>query len=376
LKRKSHIRLKVENLIKLGSQIAEYYYFKLYNILWTAIYFIVFAIILFYLGRYTKCDLEHYLEINKNLIRFSSLFNAILIAFISSKIFDIRNEKKHRQVKIDILSNKLTNGRRICEILASNRFFSDGDKLRYLRRHYDKLEIWHLWMYSDDPKEEPSQKIQDLRTKYYDDNKVGGLESQLYLFFNSFIRYFKSDIRYLGGSGILHDENDHNVRYPLGLIERLSDYPSVDNLYTVFDKEWAGGMKNVFNFNNLTQEQKTKIEKLASRINKRTLSNKKCDNWLISEMSGELSSNVIPELYELMRLNHEAFPSILKNFLRLLIALLIFGVFIPLIISTYDFKLNTIVGFTNFSMAHVLVILLIFITQISYWLKKEIDIYE
>jgi len=364
---------KIKIWFNAVTKFPKYLYFRFYWFIWAIIYLIVLNILLLLFIDNTKCDFDHYQEINKNLIRFSSLFNAILIAFISSKIFDVRSEKKERQFKIDNLSNKLTNSRRICQILASNRNFTNDNKYVNIQNKHDELEIWHL---SSDSQDEQSQKIQALRDKFHSDEHFNSVESQLYVFYNSFIRYFKKDIIYYEGYKILYDEIDHNIRYPIEFIEKLVDSSAVVNLYTTFENRWPKVMDTVFNFNKLTDAEKKKIKSLASRIDKRTLSNLACDNLLISKMSGEISENVLPELYILMRMNLEGFPPILKNFIYLLLALLVFGVFTPIIIRSYDISLSTLVTITNFMTAHVLVILLIFITQFTYWLKKEINIYE
>lgn len=84
-------------------------------------------------------------DTSANLFTFSGIFSAILITFIISKIFQIRNEKRELKIKIINLCNKVTDFRRICEKIINNYDVWDASTKSKLDNKYKHLTYQHLY---------------------------------------------------------------------------------------------------------------------------------------------------------------------------------------------------------------------------------------
>ena len=99
---------------------------------------IIVAVFLWQLDVYDftlDSDTELDEKILSNIFDFSAIFSALLITFIISKVFQLKNEKITRKHQVNSYSNKVTNLRRICNILLDNWQIWSDDITEPLQRH-------------------------------------------------------------------------------------------------------------------------------------------------------------------------------------------------------------------------------------------------
>ena len=103
-----------------------------------------------------KCRI---LNIQNCLITVSGIISGIVIAYLATKLFNIKRERERRQLEIDRLSEKLTNYRRILYcVIRSREFWNRWGNIFKFQQQFQGLD-WAILH---------GEKAHELKTKYYE----------------------------------------------------------------------------------------------------------------------------------------------------------------------------------------------------------------
>jgi len=294
-----------------------------------ALSFCFFISLILLLNHHLK-DSDNLDTLLNNIFQFSGIFSALLITVVISKIFQIRQEKLNRLKEIISLSNRTTDFRRICQILYDEYEFWNGQMRRKMEGEYKYLSYFHLHL--EDTKTPAQQKLID---KYYSEKLIG---SNFYLGVKSLLsgqkRYSQLE---------LYDDYDHNIVYPFKLIQSWHGADSANVFWYFLEDKW-NSYQTVFNFTVFSQYDKKTIVQLAKKINAQKYKSSVFSKDLLVNIGNDFQSYIFPRLYTLTYYNELGIPKTILLLIRILISTMIFGVFIPLwlssiIITNLDIKI-------------------------------------
>ncbi|MBT0548501.1 hypothetical protein [Riemerella anatipestifer] len=256
-------------------------------------------------------------NIISNIFTFSGVFLAILMTFIISKIFQIRNEKREVRFKVIRLSNKLTDYRRICDkILLSDKVWNSNTRSK-MKNEYKYLTYRNL--YDDYQKNKPKNLIK----KFREETNIPG--ASFYLALRELVNenYEKWELE-------LFSEYDGDIIYPLEIVQIWWGIGCFNAFFYYLEDKY-GLYKNDILINNIGCDKKKEIERLANKINNERYGNKKFDKELLVDLGNYFQTELIPRLLNYLSEFNEGFSKSLNYIYRMLILIMIFGVFIPLI---------------------------------------------
>lgn len=248
-------------------------------------YIIIFVFILLFTFFFFRsgCVNENNLkDVTTNLFPFSSIFSAILITFIISKIFQIRNEKIEIKKKVVILSNKVTNFRRICDKILNNYDIWDSTTKSRLENQYKKLKYQHL--YDDFLKEKPKELIE----KFNQDKNLKG--AFFYLALRDLAKTTNGNYHLE-----LYGEHDEDIMYS---IEDVKNWVGVDcaNSFFYYLEDKYISYKDVILLDNLKNDEKSEILSLANKINRDKYHGSDFSKKLLVNIGNDFQIEYLPKL--------------------------------------------------------------------------------
>lgn len=296
----------------------------------------------------------------QNLFTFSSIFSAILITFIISKIFQIRNEKRDLRIKIVILSNKVTDLRRICEKLISNYDVWDSKTKSKLENKYKTLSYQHL--YDDYQNSKPKQLI----SEYLEDGDLRG--ATFYLALRDLVRRKGRKFNLE-----LYGDYDEDIIYPFETIRIWHGISCANAFFYYLDHRYNSYKENIL-IDKLTSEEKREIENLAKKINKEKYIDRSFDRHLLVDIGNDFEVDYFPKLYDLLYEFQNSFSNTFIYTLRLLYIIIFFGVFIPMIFPFLNNSITIQIGLVYISTLTILIIFINFMIDFIKILKNEINL--
>lgn len=322
---------------------------------------IIFILSFTYLFLNINLNNDEFLKnIVSNIFTFSGIFSAILITFIISKIFQIRNEKREVKIKVIELSNKVTDFRRICEIILSNYDVWDSKTKSKLENKYKLLSYQHL--YDDYLKKKPEKLIDE----YLKDTELKG--ANFYLGLRNLIRVNgrKYNLE-------LYGDYDEDIIYTLETIEIWHGISCANVFFYYLDHKYHSYKSSIL-IDNLTVEEKRQIENLSRKINKEKYQDKKFDKNLLVEIGNDFENDLFPKLYNYLYELNESFSKSVNYTFEMLIYIVVFGVFIPLLFPFFVDFLILQKSLVYLSTVIVSLTFLNFIIDFKNILKMEVDI--
>jgi hypothetical protein len=289
-----------------------------------------FFISLILLQNYHLRNSDNLNTLLNNIFQFSGIFSALLITIVISKIFQIRQEKLNRLKEIINLSNRTTDFRRICQILYDEYDFWNVPMRKKMESEYRHLSYFHLHLESI---RTPAQ--QELIDKFHKERLIG---SNFYLGVKSLLSGQKRSFQLE-----LYNDYDHNIVYPFKLIQSWHGADSANVFWYFLEDKW-NSYKTAFNFTAFSEYDKKTIVLLAKKINAKKYESSCFSKDLLVNIGNDFQSYIFPRLYALTYYNELGIPKTILLLIRILISTMIFGVFIPLwlssiIITNLDIKI-------------------------------------
>ena len=328
--------------------------------------------LLYFFNKYPLKEESEYLgNILSNFFDFSSIFAGILITYLITQVFQIKQERLSNKNEIEDLSTKLTNFRRICHVLLNSYNIWDKSVKQYLDYKHSNLS------YFDFHKNRlvESNKYPEscaLVRKYFDDKHSP----------NEIVTKFYTALRCLvlnkltQGLFLYERYDNYKINYPLDLIQLWYDSECASTFYLALDSE-KDCTENLFNISRLHYELEVKpINEFLHEIDKQKYSNRKIDNNLLLELGDDFSSQYIPRLWFLVFQISQKIPFIVRVLFYGLILFVITGVIIPLFCLSVKLKAEQLGFLTYLSVFSVLMTLIVFILFFDLIINREVQTYK
>jgi hypothetical protein len=264
---------------------------------------------------------DRILNIQNYLITVGGIISAFVIAYLSSKIFNLRSERATRQVEIDKYSDKLTQFRRLLHFVMKSRdFWKYYDHISRFKKKYNGLTYERLHRHSEEKDE--------LVTEFWSDkNELSTNTIDLYCAMESISGSADPEPGYMM---TWHSEKAARFDYSL---DELSQYfePCGQIWYYLEGRYGKHGLGR-FNDTGIWVLYENDVRDLMTRLNPKY---KGLDfhRTILAEIATDFHEFILPRLSVLIRQNVGVPKSLIQTFNSLLFIML-FGVLLPIILQS------------------------------------------
>jgi hypothetical protein len=253
------------------------------------------------------------------IITVSGIIATLLVAFLISKISELKKEKSEKMPELNALTQKLHKFRQITnKLLHSNMW---NDKLKgTINRKYKQLSYFDV----------NSNNSFEQAKKFINDHSINDSK---YLFLE--LKSFENEN--MPFDETLLSEFEVSRYYPTSILENWKTNHCGNGLWYYFEdkREAFKGCFKLFAVNQLVQNE---IKQLAVKIDKERYKNCDFGYELLAKLGTQIDSDILPNLYSL-QVSIEYKPKII-NFLWLVLSILIgFGILLPLFSILFSFPL-------------------------------------
>jgi len=290
------------------------------------------------------------------IVLLSSIIAGIVIAFITSKIIQIRQEKIALKPSIWDLTKKLHYFRKIIHEFVNNYDFWPNGLPNYIKQTYPALsyyDVRDIIYVNKQTKEEASKFIQD--------EKYGEIKKQAFLEMKSFLLPIKVC------DETVYSEFDVELMYSTNTLDKWQEYDCGSMIWNLFDDKYML-YEGQFDFNSFQVSKQKEIDLLAKKIDIERYKNIEFGPNLLGKLGSQIDLDIIPKLNRLQHEFEKGIPVILRFMYFVLSSILIFGVVLPIILKLFDFPV--IISFI--SITTVLSLTIFLVLRLPYVMKREI----
>jgi hypothetical protein len=293
---------------------------KLNSLKWILLPLIALMIsVIFYKG---YAPASRILNIQNYFITVSGIISGIVIAYLASKLFNLKQERELRQREINKYSIKLTHFRRILYcIMHSHEFWKYRNQVDIFKEKYPGLnfELLH------------DQNIQDKKLEELANN---------FLLKNTELNYTTIDL-FLAMESIYGDPKrqtwiyDRTIHFNYSLEDLYRFMMPSNQIWYFLEGRYAKHTEGQINDQGIWVLFKDNLRDYISQIDSK-FKDKKIDRHLLADLGTEFYSFYLPKMIELTELNQAPLP---KTFLIIfwnLIVIFVIGVILPLFIQSLD----------------------------------------
>lgn len=281
---------------------------------------IIFKILLWKLNNQISFP-ETLVSSREYILTISGLLSGIIMAYLTSKVLQIREERIARLPMINELTQKVHKFRSIVNKLLSTDLLSR--KVRYIvDTKYKGLTFYDYRenMFVDS---KPTKQSID----YINDNDCGGL-SHLYLELRAFIP------KNHGFDETLYSEFEVSTFYDTQLLEKWVKYDCGNGLWYYFENKYAV-YKDNFNFS-VYEGYKNEIIESCLQIDKERYHDMPFGAKLLAKLGNQIYSDIIPKLFTAQLSIEKGLPKIVNYLFTIFVLLVVFGVVIPLLSNIFN----------------------------------------
>lgn len=332
-------------------------------------YVIILMLLIFYIFsnliiRYHFTDINSLNQLLSNLFQFSGIFSAIVITYVISKVFQIRQERLEKGKDIIKLANKVTDFRRIARILVNSHGFWNSEMKAKINLEYSDLNYFHVH-YWDYDNEDKYPEIKMLRDKYFNEESIPGAD--LYLAMRALV---SPEDKF--GTLELYSQYDYDHVYTVEILEHWVGSHVGNRLYYCFKYKW-GNYKTCFDFSQIRLNDREEIQNLASKIDSAKFSGKDFDKNLLADIGTDMDGFYLPRLYSLSYYNSLPLSPTLNFLLSILFITILSGVLAPLILTSIIIPLNILIIISSISVTILFLSLFYFVLKFKKILNSEIE---
>jgi hypothetical protein len=298
---------------------------------------------------------ERISSLRTDIITISGILSGIIIAYLTSKVLQIRQEKIARLPELKDLTQKLHRFRSIVDKLIHSNLWVNG-----LSRFVD-VQYKGLTYYDVNEISFVDSKITNQASQFISDHTMGDT-ANLYLE----LKTFTPDIPF---DRTLYSEFEVPVYYSTNMLEKWITHECGGGLYYYFDHKY-GTYKGDLRLDNVYIGYQEDILKACLQIDRERYHGQVFDNKLLSKLGTQVTSDILPRLYRLQLHIEQDLPTITKYLFIVLLLLILFGVLMPLLIRVYN--LNII--FDIISLTTVLTTSFYLMTSFYRFLKREVEV--
>lgn len=326
------------------------------------------SFILFFL--FKKFHLTDAISLNQllnNLIQFSGIFSAIIITYVVSKVFQVRQERIEQRKEIVDLSNKVTDFRRIARVLIQCHNFWDSTMRNKMNGEYKAIDYFLIkdWDYENQNKKS-LRGLRELRDKFFDDSGVNG--AYLYLDLKSLILEDYDNFHL-----DLYNRFDNDNTYSFDILQKWVRCNSGNTLWYCFSHK-RHAYRDTFDLTAIRRHEEQEILHLAKKIDPEKFGNSKFDGDLLGDVAGDMDSFYLPRLYDLTYYNTLGLSGTLNFLLSILFLTIVSGVFVPLFLTSIKMDLDILMIASSISTSILCLSLFYFLLKFKKILNNEIRI--
>ena len=277
--------------------------------------------------------------IQNNLITVSGILVGIVIAYISAKHFQLRQNRENLQSKLGQLSDKLTNFRKLLyRVMKSHDFWERYSDIQAYKNKYLGITFTDLHNHGDDRS--------DLVSQFWLDEKdIDRTTADLYLAMEEITGPIEQADEWA------YDKL-HSYKYSLDYLHRC--YMPANKIWYYLEGRYAKHTKGLINDQGIWALYKDDIREFASQIDPK-YRDKDFDRHLLAQISTDFHQLYIPQLIRLTRMIQKGLSNDMKTLLITLTIILTAGVLVPLTMQTLDIPYS-ISGLLTFSMVLVVIL--------------------
>ena len=261
-------------------------------------------------------------EIRNDLITVSSLLSGLLIAYLTARVLQIRQEKLAKVAILDKRTQNLHRCRSIIDkVLHSNIWPSNINSFI----DHDFKDISHFQVRETvfvDSK--PNPRV----TEFTEDERYSGVAS-LYLDLKSFVSKKHPYDR------TLLSEFEVPLYYSPEIVNNWIKYDSGNGLWYYFKHKYSL-YKATFDFTDFYIEDKEDIVKTCLKIDRERYKDLEFGPELLAQLGTQLTEDILPKLHRVQNYMNSDLPKIIKFLFLIAGLVIIFGVALPLLNKVYN----------------------------------------
>lgn len=298
---------------------------------------------------------ERVLNIQNYLITVGGIISALVIAYFSAKIFNIKTERDNRQIQIDKLGERLTAFRQLLFfVMGSRNFWVKYDDIASFKKNYPSLDYEKLMGTGEDPVKDEYES---------QENKLSRGTIALYTAMEAI--YNKKDKHFLPWAY----ERAPRERYNIDDLAHYYEPCSTISFY--LDVRYEKHGKGLFNDKGLDNMYEDRFQEKLSIADERQ-KGKAFHRLLLASLGNEFYEFVIPKMEELINQNTGIPKGLTKTFYSLL-AIMIFGVILPLILQSISLNKFMDTRLTLILVNLTILSLIYFLFELYDLFKEEIE---
>lgn len=268
-----------------------------------------------------KNFLKLLIENRTDILTISGFISGLIIAYLTTKVLQIRQEKTALLPELSDYTQKLHKCRSVIDKLVHSRLWPDD--VKYLidtkykgLTHFEYREIGFV-------DSQPTERARE----FMNDKRFSGLAC-LYLELKS----FKFDQYPFDQT--LYTEFDVPVYYNSLIIQKWIDCNCGNGLWYYFDHKYAI-YKDSLNLKDIYIGYKEEIKDNCLRIDQERYKNLEFGPELLSKLGSQIHLDILPKLIRLQRYMESDLPKIIKYLFAISGLLIVFGISLPLLNNVY-----------------------------------------
>ena len=281
----------------------------------------------------------------------SILLVVVLLVFILTKTNQLRYSGSSLHKELYALTQKVHHFRNIVEILVRSKVWAPGLK-EYIDEEFTNLNFFMM--------KEFYKGKSKLALEYIEENNRYGDSESLYLESKSILLTDPSDSKV--------DPFINPRSYNLRILKKWVEHSVGSGLWHFFGYKYPS-FKDELDVNRVFERHQDKILSYAIQLDLNKYQDMGFSEDLLSKIGEQMSEDVIPRLLELTLQTHQRVPRIINIAYSLMVLLIIFGIFQPLV--TFLFVLPAL--FTYLSIAVVVSMLLFIMLSVYPFVLQEIN---
>lgn len=298
--------------------------------------------------------------IQNNLITASGILTGIVIAYLSAKQFQIRQNRENIQLKLNQLSDKLTNFRKILyRVMKSNDFWTEYADIDTFKRKYSGITFNDLHNQGEERNELVSQF-------WLEEKDISTTTADLYLAMEE----ITGPIEYADNWAY---DKLHSYNYSLEYLLRC--HMPANQIWYYLEGRYAKHTDGLINDKGIWVLFKDDVREFASQIDSKYKS-VDIDRHALAQIGTDFHEIYFPRLIEMTRIIQKGLSKSMKTLLVTLTIILTSGVLIPLIMQTLNIP-DCISKLLTFSMVFIVICGLIsFMFDFYRMLNREVRLKE
>jgi hypothetical protein len=276
--------------------------------------------------------------IQNNLITASGILTGIVIAYLSAKQFQIRKNREDIQLKLNQLSDKLTNFRKILyRVMKSHDFWTEYADIDKFKRKYSGITFNDLHNQGENRNKLVSQF-------WLEESDISTTTADLYLAMEEITGPIEQ------ADNWAYDKL-HSYNYSLDYLLRC--HMPANQIWYYLEGRFAKHTDGLINDKGIWVLFKDDVREFASQIDSKYKS-VEIDRHALAQIGTEFHEIYFPRLIEMTKLIQKGLSKSMKTLLVTLTIILTSGVLIPLIMQTLDIP-DCIGELLTFSMVFIVI---------------------